>query len=65
MNEGLLTNTILPPAAWDHPKPSWFDYSKNTWMAIDKLSINDLLISNLLGAPPPDDTPNEAPIDPQ
>jgi len=34
-------------------------------MAIDKLSINDLLIDNLLGAPPPDDTPNKEPINPQ
>jgi len=34
-------------------------------MAIDKLSINDLLIDNIPGTPPPDDTPNEEPIDPQ
>jgi len=34
-------------------------------MAIDKLSINDLLIDNLPGAPPPEDTPNEEPINPQ
>jgi hypothetical protein len=34
-------------------------------MAIDKLSINDLLIDNVPGAPPPEDTPNEEPIDPQ
>jgi len=32
-------------------------------MAIDKLSINDPLIHNVLGAPPPEDTPNEDPID--
>jgi len=34
-------------------------------MAIDKLSIDDLLIDTILGAPPPEDTPNEAPLDPQ
>ena len=34
-------------------------------MAIDKLSINDLLIDNVTGAPPPEDTPNKEPIDPQ
>jgi len=35
-------------------------------MAIDKLTINDLLIDIILGAPPPpDDTPKEEPIDPQ
>ena len=34
-------------------------------MAIDKLSINDLLIQNVPGAPPPEDTPNEKFIDPQ
>ena len=34
-------------------------------MAIDKLSINDLLLDNVPGAPPPEDTPNEEPIDPQ
>ena len=33
--------------------------------AIDKLSINDLLLDNVPGAPPPEDTPNEDPIDPQ
>jgi len=33
-------------------------------MAIDKLSINDLLIDNVPGAPKPEDTPNEVPIDP-
>jgi hypothetical protein len=33
-------------------------------MAIDKLSINDLLIDNVPGAPPPADTHNEEPIDP-
>ena len=34
-------------------------------MAIEKLSIDDLLIDNILGAPPPEDTPNKEPIDPQ
>ena len=34
-------------------------------MAIDKLSINDLLLDNVPGAPPPEDTPNVEPIDPQ
>jgi hypothetical protein len=34
-------------------------------MAIDKLSINDLLIDHVPGAPPHEDTPNEEPIDPQ
>jgi len=34
-------------------------------MASNKLSINDLLIVNVLGAPPPEDTPNEEQIDPQ
>jgi len=65
MNEGLLPNGILPPASFPHPEPSWFDYSRCTWMAINKLSINDLLIDNVLGAPPPEDTPINEPIDPQ
>jgi len=65
MNEGLLPDGILPPASFPLPKPWWLDYSRCTWMAIDKLSINDLLIDNILGAPPPEDTPNEEPIDPQ
>jgi hypothetical protein len=34
-------------------------------MAIDTLPINDRLIDNAPGAPPPEDTPNEEPIDPQ
>jgi hypothetical protein len=34
-------------------------------MAIDKLSIHDLLIYKVLGAPPAEDTPNEEQIDPQ
>ena len=32
--------------------------------AIDKLSNNDLLLDNVPGAPPPEDTPNKDPIDP-
>jgi len=65
MNEGLLPNEILPPAGWDHHEPSWFGYSRCTWMAIDKLPINDWLVDNVPGTPPPDDNPNEEPIDPQ
>jgi len=65
MNEGLLPNGILPPAGWDHPEPSWFDYSRCTWMAINKLPMNNRLIEKVPGAPPPEDTPNEEPIDPQ
>jgi hypothetical protein len=34
-------------------------------MAIETLPINDLLIENVPGATPPDDTPTEEPIDPQ
>jgi len=34
-------------------------------MAINKLPINDRLIDNVPGAPPPEDTPNDEPIDPQ
>jgi hypothetical protein len=34
-------------------------------MAIDKLSINDLLKGNVPGAPPPEATLMEGPIDPQ
>jgi len=34
-------------------------------MAIDKLPINNRLIDNGPGAPPPEDTPNKEPIDPQ
>jgi len=65
MNGGLLPNRILPPAGWDHPEASWFNYSRSTWMAIDKLSINDLLLDYVLGAPPPESTPNEESLYPQ
>jgi hypothetical protein len=34
-------------------------------MAIDKLGINDILLDNVPGAPPPEDPPNEEPIDSQ
>jgi hypothetical protein len=34
-------------------------------MGINKLAINDRLIDNIPGSPPPEDTPNEEPIDPQ
>ena len=34
-------------------------------MAFNKLSIKDLLIDNVPGALPPEDTSNEEPIDPQ
>jgi len=65
MNEGLIPDGILPPAGWDHPEPLRFDYSRCTWIAIDKLSIHDLLIDNVPGAPPPEDAPNKEPLDPQ
>jgi len=65
MNEGQLPNGILLPAGFPQPEPSWFEYSGCTWMAIDKLSIHDPLVDNVRGAPPPEDTPNAEPIDPQ
>jgi hypothetical protein len=34
-------------------------------MGIHKLSINDLLLDNIPGALPPEDTSNKEPIDPQ
>jgi hypothetical protein len=34
-------------------------------MAIDKLSINDLLIDNIQGVPPPEYAPHEKPREPQ
>jgi len=34
-------------------------------MAINKLSINDLLIAQVPGAPPPENTPHQEPIDSQ
>jgi len=34
-------------------------------MAIDKLSNNNILIDNIPGALPPEDTPIKEPIDPQ
>jgi len=65
MKEGLFPNGILQPASFPHPEPSWFDYSRCTSMAIDKVSINDLLIDYVLGALPTEDTLNEEPINPQ
>ena len=65
MNEGLLPNEILPPAGFPHLEQSWFEYRRCAWMAIDKVSINNLLIDNIPGAPPPKETPNEEPLDPQ
>jgi hypothetical protein len=62
LNEGLLPNGILPPASWGDPVPSWFDFSRCTWIAINELSINDLLVDNVPGEPPPEDTPNEESI---
>jgi len=41
------------------------DNSMSTWMAIDKLSIHDLPIANIPGAPPLEDTPNKERIDSQ
>jgi len=37
MNEGLLLHGILPPSGWDQPVPSWSDFGKCTWMAIEEL----------------------------
>jgi len=34
-------------------------------MGMDKVPINDRLIDNVPGAPPPEDPPNKEPIDPQ
>ena len=65
MNEGLIPNGILPPAGFPHPEPSWFNYSRYTWMAINKLSSNQQPIDNVPGAPWPEVTANEEPIEPQ
>jgi len=64
MNQGLLPNSIPPAAGFPHPKPSWLDYIRCTWMDIDKLSNDDLLIPKAPSAPPPEDSPNEDPIGP-
>ena len=58
MNEELLPNRILQPAGFPHLERSWFDCSSCTWMAIHKLSINDLIIDNIPSALPPEDTHN-------
>ena len=34
-------------------------------MSINKVSINNLLIENVSGVPPPEDTPSKEPVDPQ
>jgi len=66
MNEGLLPDGILSPAGWDRPEPSWFYFSRCTWMAIDELSqLIHLPMDNVPGAPPSEDTPDEETIDPQ
>jgi len=65
MSEGILPNWILPPAGFPYPEPSWFEYSWCTWMAIEKLTINDQLIDNVPGAPTPEETPNGELIDSQ
>jgi hypothetical protein len=66
MNQGLLLDGILPPTGWDRSEPSWFDFSRCTWIAIDELSwLIHLPIENVPGAPPPEDTPHEEAIDPQ
>jgi len=59
MNERQLPTGILLTASLPHPESSGFDCSRYTWIAIDKLSINDLLIDNIPGAPPPENTPNK------
>jgi len=65
MNDGVVPDRIPPPAGCDNPEPSWFDYCRCIWMAIDKLLINDQLIDNVPGGPPTEDTANEELIDPQ
>jgi len=65
MNEGLLPNGYLPPAGFPHPEASWLNYSRCTSIAIEKLPVNDLLLDNVVGAPPPEVTPKEEYIDSQ
>jgi len=65
MNERVVPNRILPPAGFPHSVISWFEYSRSTWVVIEKLSIKDLLIDNFVFASPPEDTPNKEPISPQ
>jgi len=65
MNEGILPDGILPPAGWDRPEPSWFNFSRYTWIVIDELSQwIHLPIKNVPGAPQPEDTPDKEIIDP-
>jgi hypothetical protein len=56
---GLLPNRIGLPASCDHHEQSWLQYSRCIWTAINKLSSNNRLIQNILGAPPAEDPPNE------
>jgi hypothetical protein len=66
MNDRRLPDGIVSPAGWNRPEPSWFDSSRCTCIAIDKLSqLIHLPIHNVPCAPPPDDTPDEEPIEPQ
>jgi len=66
MNEGQLPEWVLPPGGWDRPEPSWFNFSRCTWMAIDELGqLVYLPIDNVPRAPPPEDTPDEETIDPE
>lgn len=65
INEERLLDRILHPACWDCLEPSWFDYSRCTLMAITKLTVNNLPMDNVPGAPPPEDTSAKDPIDPE
>jgi hypothetical protein len=66
MNAGLLPERIVPPAGEDRPEPSWSDFSWYICIAFDELSsLIHLPIDNVPGVPPPEDTPDEDPIDPR
>jgi len=65
MYQSIYPNRILPPAMWDHPKPWWFDWSSNTRMSSDKMTIHNRLLDNVPRPPPADDTPYKDSIDPQ
>lgn len=62
-NNGLLPNWLLPPADWDPPDPSCFNFSRCSRMAIDKPAATDLPMVDVPGAPPPEDTPCKKPTD--